>query len=704
MHAPAGSVTSDALRGARLGAYAGAVLASVEALLLTLCTRATLGAAEYVDAPPAATFACLAAFAIAGAAWGALAGALAGRVGAREPAEQRDARIRLAVALGIPLASILLVAPEGRGEVSSIAIGVWTAGVAAAALAAGFVVRGARRAAADWLGPWTLAALVAGVPWWLAVPLRAFREPSYQTLASLVLAGAVLVAAWSARKALLPVGRGACIALASAVIAALAASASLRSAPAVSADDRVIRRASDGQGDVVLISLGGVRADHVSLYGYGRDTTPKLREVARAATVFRRTAAAADQPLASHASLFTGLSPRGHGARTDGDAAERGRPLRPDANTLADILAASGLRTVGIVADSLALSRRWGIDQGFDTWDDRPAPTPLGRAPSYTLRASLVRALELRVTRLRGERELRGAEAVVDEALAWIERLHAAGERWFLFLELADARLPAAPPPPFDAQFPGVVRDFDPRAYPALVADVLSGRAALDPRVRDHLIARYDGAIAYEDAQIGRVVAKLVELGLWEDCLFVVTGDHGEALGEDNLLGHGVSVGQPALAVPLLVKFPDAKAPANAACLVHQVDVLPTLLDILGVRVADRFHGRSAARWSEFEPHAAVSESLPATALVELGPRFSGPQRAVYWDRAKLIRRPDGTVKLYDLVQDPREARPINDLYPDVVAKLSAELDRFLLEVPPARGPGAWQPSGGALVPESAGK
>jgi arylsulfatase A-like enzyme len=431
--------------------------------------------------------------------------------------------------------------------------------------------------------------------------------------------------------------------------------------------------------NVILIVMDTVRADHLSVYGYERDTTPNLRRFGEGATTYLRAVSAADHTLSSHATLFTGMFPASHGAHP-GDPADRRRPaggfgLSSAFLTLAERLSAAGYATAGVVANYGFLSGGFNLDQGFDAFLVRfsrcapPSPFPwIERLGDSGFRGRV---------KPRGEETYHNAERINRDALALVDRLKRRGQRFFLFVNYMDAHWPYAPPPPFDTRFPGSDPGFDPSGYLTLRDSVLKGERRLTERERRHLVAQYDGGIAFLDSQLARLFDRLRQLDLYDSSLIVVTSDHGEAFGERQLLEHGTSVYQDQIHVPLLIKYPGRRDATVVRDTVSTADVMPTVLDQLRIPVPASIEGRSLLAAS-MPTRPIVSESYPRPYFQNLGQRFQHVERAVIEGPLKLITSTSGKRELYNLDDDPHEGRNLYEARDPVAGRLQARLEGWL--------------------------
>jgi arylsulfatase A-like enzyme len=221
--------------------------------------------------------------------------------------------------------------------------------------------------------------------------------------------------------------------------------------------------------NVVLIVMDTVRADHTSVYGYDRDTTPFLRELAKEATLYTRAFAVSDFTLPTHASMFTGLYPRTHGAYYAPPNYPNGLPLSQRFTTMAEVLQANGYRAAGIVANAGYLSTSMGFSQGFELFDSRLPERVAAPSRSPYLRRRVHELLDRFVSTADFEPTTRRAQEINHEAETFLNQVDGP---FFLFLNYMDAHNPYAPPPPFDRQYPC--------SYPT-IERAERARAAMEP-------------------------------------------------------------------------------------------------------------------------------------------------------------------------------------------------------------------------------
>jgi arylsulfatase A-like enzyme len=414
--------------------------------------------------------------------------------------------------------------------------------------------------------------------------------------------------------------------------------------------------AGRGRPNVLLLVLDTVRAMNLSVYGYGRRTTPTMESIGAAGVRFDRAIATAPWTLPSHAGMFTGRWH--HELSADWDT-----PLDRRMPTLAEALAGLGYRSGGFVGNTVYCGRDFGLDRGFAHYEDVLV------TPGQVLRASNVgmELAELRpVQRLLGNGhrhyQRKTAAEITDAFLQWAEA--DTTRPFFAFLNFFDAHSPYYAPAAYDSLFtaPG----------PAPVRP--SRRAMVD----------YDRGIAYIDAEIGRLLAALEREGRLANTLVIIVSDHGEEFDEHGMEDHGNSLYLPALHVPLLLALP-GRLPAGTTVpqTVSLRDLPATVLDLVGASPAAPFPGTSLARfWHQPGTPAdtILAEVRYARNLPEWYPVSKGDLRSVLADDRHFIAQADSTTELYDITRDPWEL--VNRVTEDSEALHRAALAGFLARQP----------------------
>lgn len=302
--------------------------------------------------------------------------------------------------------------------------------------------------------------------------------------------------------------------------------------------------------DVFLIIIDTLRADHLSCYGYDRVTSPVLDSLAASGTLFMRCQAQAPWTLPAHASIWTGLSVASHMAGIR-DMITYG--LSTDFDNIATVLKNEGYVTLGFV-NVVLLNNSFGFANGFDhySW----------------------------IAHGHG----RAAETV-DEVLEWFMENRGNPNPKLVVIHLFDVHAPYNPPPPFDTRYSfegtGGITDWE----------VSDDAELLNPEAREHLINMYDGEIAWVDSQLGRLFGQLRELDIADNALIIVTSDHGEEFLDHGLWGHGHSLYQELLHVPLIISGPGIPSGVTESTPAAQYDILPTIAAYAGVSMPDHVEG-----------------------------------------------------------------------------------------------------------------
>jgi arylsulfatase A-like enzyme len=403
--------------------------------------------------------------------------------------------------------------------------------------------------------------------------------------------------------------------------------------------------AAPGAPNVMLIVLDTVRAQSLSLYGYQRQTSPRLDEFARTGVVFERALSAAPWTLPSHASFFTGRLP--HELSADWLT-----PLDTAHATLAEAFASRGYVTVGFVANLLYATAETGLNRGFIRYLDFPF------SPGMLVRNSwLARALIDPLRGFTGEPDRlvsKSASKVNDEFGAW---LSARPEKpFFAFLNYFDAHAPYLPPPPFDTKFGSGGPQPD-----------IAVRRTWSQQEIQRSVDAYDGTLAYIDEQLGTLLEMLKAQHLLDNTLVVVTSDHGEQFGEHGLFDHANSLYRPLLQVPLVISFPShVPAGMRVSDPVTLVNLPATILDLANITTGDPvLPGRSLADyWRSSQDSekpgtplfSAVSKGIN---MPEWLPVSKGPMQSVVVGGMHYIRNGDGREELYDFEHDVAEVRDL---------------------------------------------
>ena len=417
---------------------------------------------------------------------------------------------------------------------------------------------------------------------------------------------------------------------------------------------------------LILISIDTLRADYLSAYGHPYTLSPRIDALAEHGLVFENHIASAPTTLASHTSLMTGTWPHTHGAPRNGFV------VAPDNVMLAETLVQHGFETAGFVS-AFPLSKRFGFDQGFEHWDDELSIDKSARPGQF-------------------DQSQRSAEEVTNAAIAWLPN-QLADERLFLFVHYFDVHAPYVQPAPFDRMYreDGLRAD---GSYATIKRTRTELRKKGSTPLNEVLKRSYAAGISYVDHELGRLLDALAEGGILDDAVVVITSDHGEAMDEHSeLWDHGFTTFESSTRIPLIVRLPPGgPAGARPRALVSNIDVMPSLLELLGVPIPSGVEGLSfAAAFSaeEFAEHreATFSEATkPYDSRHEAGTQWQNERkfRSIRTPRWKLVQRPlADRVRLFDLALDPHEQHDRSDERPDLTRALLSRLEAWSADAHP---------------------
>ena len=364
---------------------------------------------------------------------------------------------------------------------------------------------------------------------------------------------------------------------------------------------------------VIIISLDTVRADHLGCYGYSRNTSVNIDTLAAQSLLFNHALSPMPMTLPAHSSMMTGTDPHYHQVH-DNIYSRLG-----DSNiTLAEILKEQGFVT-GAIIGAFALDARFGLDQGFDTYDD-----DIGT--------------EEQTSEFLPFSNERNAEEVTKLAEGWLAEHRT--DKFFLFVHY------------YDPHFPYVWHNDTPFKFPFLFQSYKDA---------------YDSEIAYTDRAVGRFIDRLKQMGLYDSTLIILVGDHGEALGDHKESGHGFFVYHSTIHVPLIVKLPGLSTAVRINDVVSLIDIVPTVCQLLGIEPPTEVEGKSLLADVRQDRHRAVyCESLTPT--VYKAQSLLG----LVTERYKYIytTRPE----LYDLFDDPGETENVIDGHPEIATTFEDRL------------------------------
>jgi arylsulfatase A-like enzyme len=402
--------------------------------------------------------------------------------------------------------------------------------------------------------------------------------------------------------------------------------------------------------NVVVILADTLRADHLGHQGYPRDTSPRLDALARESVVFTRHTAHASRTGPSVATVMTGLHQRSHGVVNPLTHFDAKGTLGADQTTLAEILSQNGYTCAGFTANT-NVGERFGFAQGFSHYE---------------------------LLRWKNAAEINRA------ALAWLDGWSEATPLC-LYVHYVDPHSPYEAPariakefvdPAYRGRFDGNHRQLD-----KAVAGAIDANEADIAQLR----ALYDAEIRYLDEELAVLLDALERKGMLEDAIVVFLSDHGEEIHDHGSMLHGYTLYEEQLRIPLLIRAPGL-APRTIDRLSRQIDVLPTLLELLEIEPPPHLQGESLVPWmrgqsgSGASPPVFAEASLRAVKTVQLRSYTEGD-----W---KLIQTlvPETRLQLFHLKDDPGETLDRSKDEPERAARMLRSMNALRESLPVGRG------------------
>ncbi len=374
--------------------------------------------------------------------------------------------------------------------------------------------------------------------------------------------------------------------------------------------------------NVVIVTLDTTRADRLGAMGDESARTPVLDGLAGQGVLFRRAYSPVSLTLPAHTTLLSGFDPLHHGVH------DNNRNAVPEAlETLPQRLGARGYESAAFVA-AVVLDATFGLDRGFDVYDDDIAPK---HGP-----------ISMEVPSRRGE-------VISDRALTWLAERSGA-RPFFLWAHYYDVHEPRVPPAPYD-----------------------------------EMGDEYAGELAYVDEQVGRLLEGVAAAAGERETLIIVIGDHGESLGEHGEPTHGILAYDSTLHVPLIVSGPGFAPGGVWDGPVHSIDIAPTVLAAVGEAPIPGSRGVPLQERQAREEGADLGWFASRGAVAGFGWE---PIEGVRTGRYKFTATPE-PIELYDVVEDPGETENLAEARPELAAELAARWKRLVQETPVLEAPSA---------------
>jgi arylsulfatase A-like enzyme len=452
--------------------------------------------------------------------------------------------------------------------------------------------------------------------------------------------------------------------------------------------------------NVILIILDTARAQSFSCYGYNRETTPNIDRISQEGLLFENTISPSPWTLPAHASIFTGMYPSRHGCH------EKHKFLNKNPPTLPETLKNIGYRTIGISNNSW-ISRNFGLDRGFDSfiklWQIIQYETDLADASSrgidkYKRAISLLAKGNPFINFANGiygkyfwrryDYGARRINKIVGKLLH--DKMTRSGKPFFIFINYLEPHLFYRAPKPFFGMFlpEGVSRkdalsvNQDARCY-------IGGVIPMDEDDFEVLRALYDAELFYLDHRIGEVYEFLKEKNLLDNTLLIITSDHGENIGEHNLMDHQYCLYDTLLRVPFIMRFPGTfEGGKRINTMVQTTDIFPTIIELLNIKdqgLHEEVQGEGLLK--NGNSRFAISEYIAPQPSIEAIRRrypkgdFSKYDRSLTSIRSydwKLIVSSDGKDELYNILEDPMETKNLMSIHNDIYKNMRSKIDSWI--------------------------
>jgi len=370
--------------------------------------------------------------------------------------------------------------------------------------------------------------------------------------------------------------------------------------------------------NILFVSVDSLRNDHLGCYGYQRNTSPNIDEFSKDSTIFEKTICQAPWTKPSIGSMLTSLYPSVHGADSQGEHGDNFSAaqshnnvsvLNESATTLAEVLKNNGYATAGFTGGGYAHSF-FGFSKGFDTYNDNAG----------------------------------GIKTVNYEIFDWLNRNN--NKPFFIFTHFFDAHYPFKVIPKYSKMFGSykssvnVDRQFE--------IDVNSGKRKLNDEDIKRLVSLYDGGIYYVDEHLGQLFNMLKRMGCYDNTIIILTSDHGEGFMEHDLIAHADIMYNEVMRIPLIIRCPESGQGKVVQSQVRSIDIMPTILDMIGVESPPRIHGVSL--------RPMINEEMKDDLIAFSETERMGMQKAVMDSECKLMYNSlSNKSKFFDTKEDPGE-------------------------------------------------
>jgi len=405
--------------------------------------------------------------------------------------------------------------------------------------------------------------------------------------------------------------------------------------------------------NVILVSLDTVRPDHLSVYGYFRKTTPFLERLSEESVTFNNAYTPCPHTVTAHTSLFTSAYPSEHKTLYNGwKLKDWSKPL------LAEVLKKAGYQT-GAVVSSAVLASWHNLNRGFEFYHDKDFEHQVG----------IVKKKE-NGPNLKIDFNQRRASEVINWAQKWLNEIDPK-QPFFLFLHFYDAHRPYDPDPNYNAPF---------KLDPEFIKYLTDNHYLMQDKYDS--VNTYDNQLSYLDYNLEKFFSYLKSQGLLDKTLIIITADHGEGLGQHNLMSHGLYLYEDQVRIPLIIRFPDkASAGMRIDARVNLIDIAPTILEYLKLKDPMEPRGTSLLGIIQGVKKQPRSCEFFERRWYEPSKRAKGRKAGALCDEWKIIWADEEENELYNLNSDKFELTNLREMEQKKFLELESEVKKHLDDV-----------------------
>jgi len=426
--------------------------------------------------------------------------------------------------------------------------------------------------------------------------------------------------------------------------------------------------------NVLILLIDSARSDSFSCYGYPRATTPNIDGIASEGVIYNNAISTSSWTLAATASLFTGKLVSEH------NACDHNQYLPSDNKTMAQILAENGYGTAA-VCDNSYVGSLTGLEKGFQYFN-------YVKFNEFSLTNKMLKLFKvLSETKQRISKDtIKYCNTLIQlrEMQRWLNNYHFK-KPFFMYAHFNQIHYPYLPNNYFRNKFRRITREEfkntnQDREY------FVGGKREMQESDFEILKTLYDGELAYLDWCFGRFFKFLEKKNILDNTLVIIVGDHGDNFGEHGLLGHGLCLYDSILKIPLIVRYPQKIKPAKIDYQVQITDILPSTIDLLGLKWKQRngiygqniFNNETPIRDFAISEHAFQNMDLFRKKVPEIDQsiinKYERSLHSIRTDEYKFIWSSNGKHELFNLHKDPQENHNLYDSYPSIAKKLEEKL------------------------------